>query len=110
MIMDLRYRRSFLRRVAAVGLALSAGLMSGGCSKPDASPNVVIIFTDDQGYADVGVYGATGYSTPHLDRLASEGMRFTVSVLASPRGRCRRILMLPILESRSVSPSTLKPD
>jgi arylsulfatase len=40
-------------------------------------PNIVIILTDDQGYADVGVYGAVGFTTPHLDRLASEGMRFT---------------------------------
>ena len=41
------------------------------------TPNVVIVFTDDQGYADVGVYGAVGYTTPHLDRLAAEGIRFT---------------------------------
>ncbi len=40
-------------------------------------PNVVIIFTDDQGYGDVGVYGARGYTTPHLDKMASQGMRFT---------------------------------
>jgi arylsulfatase A-like enzyme len=38
---------------------------------------VVIIFTDDQGYADVGAYGAEGYETPNLDQMASEGMRFT---------------------------------
>jgi len=40
-------------------------------------PNVVIIFTDDQGYADVGVFGAKGYTTPNLDRMAREGRRFT---------------------------------
>jgi arylsulfatase len=40
-------------------------------------PNVVIIFTDDQGYGDVGVYGARGYTTPNLDKMASKGMRFT---------------------------------
>ena len=40
-------------------------------------PNVVIIFTDDQGYGDVGVYGAEGYETPNLDRMAAEGVRFT---------------------------------
>lgn len=40
-------------------------------------PNVVIIFTDDQGYGDVGCYGAEGFETPHLDRMAEEGMRFT---------------------------------
>ena len=40
-------------------------------------PNIVVIFTDDQGYADVGCFGATGYETPNLDRMASEGMRLT---------------------------------
>ena len=40
-------------------------------------PNVVIIFTDDQGYADVGVLGAEGFETPNLDQMASEGMLLT---------------------------------
>ncbi len=40
-------------------------------------PNVIIILTDDQGYQDVGCYGAQGYSTPHLDQMAKEGVRFT---------------------------------
>jgi len=44
----------------------------------------VIVFTDDQGYADVGAYGATDIQTPHLDRMASEGLRFTRFYDASP--------------------------
>lgn len=40
-------------------------------------PNVVVIFADDLGYGDLGCYGAKGYATPHLNRLAAEGMRFT---------------------------------
>lgn len=40
-------------------------------------PNVVLIFADDLAYADVGCFGAKGYSTPNLDRLASEGRKFT---------------------------------
>jgi arylsulfatase len=40
-------------------------------------PNVVIIFIDDEGYGDVGCYGATGFQTPNLDQMASNGMRFT---------------------------------
>ena len=40
-------------------------------------PNIVIIFTDDQGYADVGVFGAKDFKTPNLDRMAKEGIRFT---------------------------------
>lgn len=40
-------------------------------------PNVVIIFTDDQGYADVGCFGGKNVRTPNLDRMAKEGRRFT---------------------------------
>ncbi len=43
----------------------------------DAPPNVVIVFTDDQGYGDIGCFGAKGYTTPNIDRLAREGIRFT---------------------------------
>ena len=42
-----------------------------------APPNFVVIFCDDLGYGDIGPNGAEGYSTPNLDRLAKEGMRFT---------------------------------
>lgn len=54
-------------------------MLNSGCNrnKKEKLPNIVLIFTDDQGYGDVGVYGATGFTTPHLDRLAAEGMRFT---------------------------------
>ncbi|SHG22924.1 Sulfatase [Fodinibius roseus] len=41
------------------------------------SPNVVIILADDLGYADVGTYGAPKIDTPHIDKLASQGMKFT---------------------------------
>lgn len=40
-------------------------------------PNVIVIFIDDMGYGDVGFNGATGPRTPNLDRMASEGMKFT---------------------------------
>lgn len=47
-------------------------------------PNVVIIFIDDEGYGDVGCYGATGFQTPNLDQMASNGMRFTNFYSAQP--------------------------
>ena len=46
-------------------------------------PNIVLIFMDDMGYADIGSFGATAYETPNLDRLAKQGRRFTDFVTSS---------------------------
>ena len=46
-------------------------------SKTAERPNFVIVFTDDQGYQDVGCFGSPDIETPHLDRMAKEGIRFT---------------------------------
>jgi len=52
-------------------------LVCGGRGLVAAPPNVVLIFADDLGYADLGSYGAKQWKTPNLDRLAREGVRFT---------------------------------
>lgn len=44
---------------------------------PTARPNFIVFLTDDQGYADLSCMGETDFRTPHLDRLASSGVRFT---------------------------------
>ncbi|MBW3540962.1 MAG: sulfatase [Planctomycetes bacterium] len=51
--------------------------MRPAAAAEERPPNFVIVFADDLGYADVGVYGAKGYETPHLDRMAREGAMFT---------------------------------
>ena len=56
--------------VLAATLAVSA-------TRAAERPNIVLIFTDDQGYGDVGCFGAEGFKTPNLDRMADEGTRFT---------------------------------
>lgn len=51
-----------------------------GCAwaaRPEARPNLIFILADDLGYGDLGCYGQRRIQTPHLDRLAQEGMRFT---------------------------------
>ncbi|RMG60684.1 MAG: arylsulfatase, partial [Bacteroidetes bacterium] len=55
-------------------------LILSSCQAPaptDRLPNIVIVYVDDLGYGDIGAYGAKGVETPHLDRLAGEGLRFT---------------------------------
>ncbi len=63
---------------AIASLALIACLIGqSAAAEPPPLPNFVIINCDDLGYGDVGVFGATGYVTPNIDRLAAEGIRFT---------------------------------
>jgi arylsulfatase A len=57
-------------------------------------PNIILIFTDDQGYADVGAFGATGFKTPNLDRLAQEGTKFTSFHVAQPVCSASRAALL----------------
>ncbi len=69
-------RREFLMGSAArAGPALSAG--GAGAGQNAAPPNIVLIFTDDQGYGDLGCYGAGSIKTPQIDSLARDGVRFT---------------------------------
>ncbi|HJN09506.1 MAG TPA: sulfatase [Pirellulaceae bacterium] len=49
----------------------------GAAAETKRPPNVVVIFIDDMGYADIGPFGAQGYETPNLDRMAREGRKFT---------------------------------
>lgn len=58
------------------------------------APNIVIIFTDDQGYSDVGVYGAKGFTTPNLDQMAADGIRFTDFYVAQPVCSASRTALL----------------
>lgn len=60
-------------------LVLFASLCSAAAFAPAAErlPNVVVIFADDQGYGDLSSYGANGYTTPNIDSLGRDGVRFT---------------------------------
>ena len=71
-----------LKLLTAILLASLAALHAADAAKQ--KPNLVIIFTDDMGYADIGAYGCKDIPTPHLDRLAAEGTRFTSAYTVAP--------------------------
>jgi arylsulfatase A-like enzyme len=71
-------------RLLIQGALILAPLASPGAS-PER-PNIVLIYADDLGYGDVSCYGATRVKTPHIDRLAAEGLRFTDA--HSPAATC----------------------
>ncbi|MEM9166481.1 MAG: sulfatase-like hydrolase/transferase, partial [Planctomycetota bacterium] len=62
------------------------------CGGP-ARPNIIVIFTDDQGYADFGSFGSTTHDTPRMDALAAEGTRFTDFYAQSVCGPSRSALL-----------------
>jgi arylsulfatase A-like enzyme len=67
-----------LARLAAMWLGLLAGtLYTTAAEQPQRRPSIVFILADDLGWADLGCYGADLHETPHLDRLASQSIRFT---------------------------------
>ena len=65
------------------GWLLGLVSVNQGAEPSSSPPNVVVVFIDDMGYADIGPFGADGYTTPHLNRMAREGMRFTDFVVSS---------------------------
>ncbi|MBN1125721.1 MAG: sulfatase-like hydrolase/transferase [Sedimentisphaerales bacterium] len=81
-------RRAFLK---TVGIG-AAAMMAPGCSQEekvsvntrDRRPNVILIYTDDQGSIDLNCYGAKDLYTPNLDRLAEQGLRFTQFYVGAP--------------------------
>lgn len=71
-------KRLFFPKSIIFTLLLPLFISCGQTPKQDVrKPNVVIVFIDDEGYGDVGCYGATGFETPNLDQMAASGMRFT---------------------------------
>ena len=67
-------------------------LISSAATKPD-KPNILIIFTDDQGYGDLRCYGNKRNKTPELDKLANEGIKFTSFYSQSVCGPSRSALL-----------------
>jgi hypothetical protein len=70
--------RAERREASAKILRIAAlAVLTAALAEAQSRPNVVLIMTDDAGYGDLGVYGATDLRTPNLDGLARDGVRFT---------------------------------
>ncbi|MBK8977278.1 MAG: sulfatase [Planctomycetes bacterium] len=89
------------RSLVAALLAASALAHAQDAAAPHAAapheatgPNIVLVFTDDQGWADVGCQGARGFATPHLDSLARDGVRFEQFYVAQPVCSASRAALL----------------
>jgi len=78
-----------------VGLGAAALLLTsaGRKNEPPEKPNFIIIFTDDHGYGDLGCYGSPVISTPNIDRMASEGIKFNAFYAAPFSGPSRAQIM-----------------
>ncbi len=74
----------------------------------DQPPNIIVILTDDQGYHDLGCYGSTTIKTPHLDRLAEEGLRLTSFYAQPVCGVSRAALMTGCYPIRVAEPGNVK--
>lgn len=75
-------RREFV--AASMTAATSAAAVFGQKSNDGARPNILFILADDLGWGDLSCYGRPDYKTPNLDKLASQGIRFTNGYSAAP--------------------------
>jgi arylsulfatase A-like enzyme len=73
-----------LTLLAALLLVPLAALHASDAPKPANKPNVIVILADDLGWADLSCYGSTFHESPNLDKLATQGMRFTQGYSSSP--------------------------
>ena len=75
--LELRTHHSYDYILRLTLLIWTIALTSLSCSSPPPRPNLIILFSDDAGYADFGFQGSTLIRTPHLDELAESGIRFS---------------------------------
>ena len=112
-------RREALARIGAAvaGVAVTPFLSKfAWADGPDAArkPNIVLIVADDMGYGDLGCYGAKDLSTPNLDKLAAQGVKFTQFYCAAPVCAPMRVSFLtgkyPQRTSLPSNPSSKNPE
>jgi arylsulfatase A len=77
-------RRDMLKMAGAGAVTFDAPISLRPDEKPSRKPNFVLVMIDDLGYGDLGCYGAKDIRTPHIDRMAKEGLKLTDFYVAAP--------------------------
>jgi hypothetical protein len=118
-----RSRRGSFRRIlkssfpaVAVLLAIAPAVLCSsqafaateGESPDPIRPNIILIFTDDQGYADLGCFGSKTIKTPNIDRMAEEGLKLTHFYAQPVCGVSRAALMTGCYPIRIAEPENVK--
>ena len=93
-----------MKSILIVLIALTS-LVSAAESR---KPNIILIFTDDQGYNDLGCFGSTKIKTPNIDRMAAEGVRLTSFYAQPVCGVSRAALMTGAYPIRVAEPGNVK--
>ncbi len=91
-------------------LILLSSIALLGHALAEAKPNIVLIFIDDMGYADIGPFGNKVVRTPHLDKMAAEGMKFTTCYATPVCSMSRACLMTGSYNTRVSIPGVLFPN
>lgn len=89
-----------------LGFVFLSAILLSGQARSDELPNIVVIFIDDLGYADIGAFdpeSRNGFVTEHLDRMAAEGMTFTDFVASTAVCSASRAALLTGCYHRRVS-------
>ncbi len=81
--MSVPSRRQFLQRLGWGAAAVALSPMIACNQQTKTKPNMIVIFCDDLGYGDLGVFGHPTIRTPHLDRMAAEGQKWTQFYVAA---------------------------
>lgn len=81
-------------KLTSLALATTAAIVPSAAEAAPKKPNVIIIFTDDQGYQDLGCFGSPDIKTPRIDQMAKEGLLLTQFYVSAPTSSPSRASLL----------------